>query len=58
VETVLVYEFPDLTREEIEAMFTFSDLKQTKVYQEAKAEGLQQEAIAMSQNFMLLSWSS
>jgi predicted transposase YdaD len=40
-ETVLVYKFPKLTREEIEAMFTYSDLKQTRVYQEARAEGEQ-----------------
>jgi predicted transposase/invertase (TIGR01784 family) len=28
-----------MSREEIEAMFELSDLKQTKVYQEAKLEG-------------------
>ena len=30
---------PQKSREEIEAMFELSDLKQTKVYQEALAEG-------------------
>ena len=39
IETVLVYKFPKLTRQEIEAMFTYSDLKQTRVYQDAKEEG-------------------
>ena len=39
IETVLVYKFPKLTRQEIEAMFTYSDLKQTRVYQEAREEG-------------------
>ncbi|MDY7022905.1 MAG: hypothetical protein SWJ54_16415 [Cyanobacteriota bacterium] len=29
-----------MSREEIEAMFGLSDLKQTRVYQEGKAEGL------------------
>ena len=39
VETILVYKFATLSREEIEAMFSLSDLKQTRVYQEAKEEG-------------------
>lgn len=39
IETILVYKFTNLTREEIEAMFSLSDLKQTRVYQEAKEEG-------------------
>jgi predicted transposase/invertase (TIGR01784 family) len=42
IETVLVYKFPKLTRTEIEAMFTLSDLKQTRVYQDARQEGLQE----------------
>jgi predicted transposase/invertase (TIGR01784 family) len=42
IETVLVYKFPKLSRQEIEAMFTISDLKKTKVYQEAKQEGRQE----------------
>jgi predicted transposase/invertase (TIGR01784 family) len=41
IETVLVYKFPKLTRQEIEKMFTQSDLKKTLVYQEALEEGLQ-----------------
>jgi predicted transposase/invertase (TIGR01784 family) len=41
IETVLVYKFPKLSRQEIEAMFTYNDLKNTRVYQEAKEEGLQ-----------------
>jgi predicted transposase/invertase (TIGR01784 family) len=41
IEMVLVYKLPQLTREEIETMFTISDLKQTRVYQEALEEGLQ-----------------
>jgi len=35
----LTYYFPQKSREEIEAMFELSDLKQTRVYQEALAEG-------------------
>jgi predicted transposase YdaD len=39
IETVLVYKFPKLSRQEIETMFTHSDLKLTRVYQEAREEG-------------------
>jgi predicted transposase/invertase (TIGR01784 family) len=39
IETVLVYKFPQMSREEVEAMFTLGDLKQTRVYQEALQEG-------------------
>jgi predicted transposase YdaD len=41
METVLVYKFAHLSRKEIEAMFGLSELKQTRVYQEAKEEGVQ-----------------
>ncbi|MBD2167043.1 Rpn family recombination-promoting nuclease/putative transposase [Calothrix membranacea FACHB-236] len=39
IETILVYKFPKMSREEIEAMFSLSDLKQTRFYQEAFQEG-------------------
>jgi predicted transposase/invertase (TIGR01784 family) len=42
LETVLVSKFAQLSREEIQAMFLLSDIKQTRVYQEAKQEGLQE----------------
>jgi len=35
----LVYKLPQVSRKDIEAMFSLSDLKQTKVYQEALEEG-------------------
>ena len=38
LESVLVSKFSKLTRQEIEAMFLVSDIKQTRVYQEAKQE--------------------
>ncbi|MCL1493454.1 MAG: Rpn family recombination-promoting nuclease/putative transposase [Pseudanabaena sp. Salubria-1] len=41
IEAVLVYKFPKLSRQEVEAMFTHSDLKKTRVYQEAVQEGVQ-----------------
>lgn len=42
IETVMVYKFPTLSREEIEKMFSLSELKQTRVYQEALEEGRQE----------------
>jgi len=39
IETIVVYKFPQKSREEIEQMFGLTELKQTKVYQEAKEEG-------------------
>lgn len=39
IETIVVYKFPNLSREEIETMLNLNLLKETKVYQEAKAEG-------------------
>ena len=39
VETVIIYKFPNLSRQEIEQMLGLSELKQTKVYQQALAEG-------------------
>lgn len=41
IETVLVYKFPKLTREEIEKMFTLDDLRQTRIYQDAQQECLE-----------------
>ena len=42
VETVLIYKFPELSRQEIEQMLGLSELKQTRVYQEALEEGREQ----------------
>ena len=42
LETVLLSKFSQLSRQEIEAMFLVSDIKQTRVYQEAKQEGIQE----------------
>ncbi|MDF5718928.1 MAG: Rpn family recombination-promoting nuclease/putative transposase [Rhizonema sp. PD37] len=38
IETILVYKFLNMSREEIAAMFEIGDLKQTRFYQEAKKE--------------------
>jgi predicted transposase/invertase (TIGR01784 family) len=42
IETIIVYKFPQLSREEIERMFGLSELRKTKVYQEALQEGKQE----------------
>ncbi|MFH7026410.1 MAG: Rpn family recombination-promoting nuclease/putative transposase [Heteroscytonema crispum UTEX LB 1556] len=39
IETIIVYKFPQLTRQEVENMLNLSQLKQTRVYQEALEEG-------------------
>ena len=46
-ETVLVYKFPKLSRPEIENMFTLSDLKNTRVYKNAKQEGIEIGEVSM-----------
>jgi predicted transposase/invertase (TIGR01784 family) len=46
IETILVYKLPQVSRKEIETMFSLSDLKQTKVYQEALEEGRQEGELA------------
>lgn len=42
IETVVVYQFPLLSREAIEQMLGLSELKQTRVYQDALQEGIEQ----------------
>ncbi|MBK4732945.1 Rpn family recombination-promoting nuclease/putative transposase [Oxynema sp. CENA135] len=42
IETIVIYKLPKLSREEIGKMLGLGSLKQTKVYQEAKEEGLQE----------------
>ena len=49
LETVLVSKFSKLSRQEIQSMFLLSDIKQTRVYQEVREEGRQEEASSMLQ---------
>jgi predicted transposase/invertase (TIGR01784 family) len=42
IETVIVHQFPQWSREEIEKMLKVSDVRQTRVFQEAKEEGLKE----------------
>ena len=41
--TIMVYKFTNLSRQEVEAMLGIT-LEQTRVYQEAKEEGREEEA--------------
>jgi predicted transposase/invertase (TIGR01784 family) len=46
ITTIAVYKFSQLSREEVEAMLGLS-LKQTRIYQEAKAEGREEREAEM-----------
>ncbi len=52
VTTIMVYKFSQLTREEVEAMLEL-DLKQTRVFQEAKEEGRQEGRLEAQQELKL-----
>lgn len=39
IETVILYQLPKLSREEVERMLQVTDLRETRVFQEAKEEG-------------------
>jgi predicted transposase/invertase (TIGR01784 family) len=42
IERILIYKLPQISRQEIEQMFSLDDLRQTRVYQEALQEGRQE----------------
>jgi predicted transposase/invertase (TIGR01784 family) len=42
IETVILYKLPRLTREEIQAMLQIHDIRQSRIYQEAKEEGIKE----------------
>jgi len=39
IETVIIYKLPRLNREEIQSMLQIHDIRESRVYQEAKEEG-------------------
>jgi len=57
IETIIVYKLPQKSREEIQAMFGLSELKQTKVYQEAQEEGEQKAKLKAIPRLMQLGLS-
>jgi predicted transposase/invertase (TIGR01784 family) len=42
IETVIIYKLPRLGRQEIQTMLQVRDIRETRVYQEAREEGLQE----------------
>lgn len=57
LEIIIVYKLPQKTREEVAAMFSLTDLKQTRFYQdvfaEGQAEAKQQQKVAIFRLFSL-----
>jgi predicted transposase YdaD len=49
----MVYKFPELSREVVEAMFSISELKQTRVYRDAMDEGRVEGQIEEAQSLIL-----
>ena len=47
IETIIIYKFPNLSYEEIETMLNLQEIKQTRVYQDAKSEGKLEQKIEM-----------
>ena len=52
IETIVVYKFPNFSREEIETMLNLNLLKETRVYQEAKEEGEQEGELKTKLNIL------
>ncbi len=57
IETIIVYKFPNMRIEEIQAMFGLSDLKQTRVYQEGVEEGERNTNLKAIRRFLALGLS-
>lgn len=57
IETILVYKFPQKSREEIEKMLGLTELKQTRVYQEALEEGERKAKLEAAPRFLALGLS-
>lgn len=47
IETIIIYKLPRLTREEIQAMLQVHDIRETRIYQEAKEEGVAEEKMRL-----------
>lgn len=58
IKTIILYKLPEKSREEIEKMFSLSDLKKTKFYQEAFSEGEENTKIAAINRMLNLGLSA
>jgi predicted transposase/invertase (TIGR01784 family) len=56
IETVIIYRLPRLSREEIQAMLKIHDIRESRVYQEAKAEGIEEERARLIRS--ILNWAA
>ena len=60
IESIVVYKFPQLSRQEIATMLGVQDLKQTRFYQEVfaegKQEGIQQGKLEAVSRMLELGW--
>jgi predicted transposase/invertase (TIGR01784 family) len=55
IESVILYKFPTLSREEIQKMLDLGfDIKQTRFYQEAREEGLEKERLNFAEGLLEL----
>ena len=57
IETIIVYKFPNMRIEEMQAMFGLSDIKQTRVYQEGVEEGERKANLKAIRRFLALGLS-
>jgi predicted transposase/invertase (TIGR01784 family) len=57
IETVVIYKFPTLSREEVEAMLGLDAIRNTRVYQEAKQEGKLEGKLEAVSRFLKLGLS-
>lgn len=54
IETILIYKLPNTNREELEAMFSLDDLKQTRYFQDVMAEGERNAKLAAAPRLLAL----
>lgn len=54
IETILIYKLPNTNRQELEAMFSLDDLKQTRYFQDVMAEGERNAKLAAAPRFLAL----
>lgn len=57
IETIVLYKFPNLSREELEIMLGLNDLKQTRFAQEMLEEGRQEAKLESASRFLALGLS-
>lgn len=58
IETIIVYKLPHKSREEIEAMFSLSDLRQTQYFKDVFDEGKQEGKLESIPGFLKLGMST